>query len=129
MSIYDKKFQEKRYELYENNRRIKIQEVKEIRDLYIKNQEQKNQLLNRSNSSNNIKSNYSINNETKHINNQHFQNKISTDEKLLEKMKIKQEKELSHMVECQLQRQILETETENKLLKQEHKKKLIKRMK
>jgi hypothetical protein len=95
-------FQEKRYELYENNRRIKIQEVKEIRDLYIKNQEQKNQLLNRSNSSNNMKSNYSINNETKHINNQHFQNKISTDEKLLEKMQIKQEKELIHMVECQL---------------------------
>lgn len=117
-------FQEKRYELYENNRRIKIQEVKEIRDLYIKNQEQKNQLLNRSNSSNNMKSNYSINNETKHINNQHFQNKISTDEKLLEKMKIKQEKELIHMVECQLQRQILETKKENKLLKQEHKKKL-----
>lgn len=117
-------FQEKRYELYENNRRIKIQEVKEIRDLYIKNQEQKNQLLNRSNSSNNMKSNYSINNETKHINNQHFQNKISTDEKLLEKMKIKQEKELIHMVECQLQKQILETKKENKLLKQEHKKKL-----
>ena len=117
-------FQAKRYELYENNRRIKIQEVKEIRDLYIKNQEQKNQFLNRSDSSNNMKSNYSINNETKHINNQHFQNKISTEEKLLEKMKIKQEKELIHMVECQLQKQILETETENKLLKQEHKKKL-----
>ena len=117
-------FQEKRYKLYENNRRIKIQEVKEIRDLYIKNQEQKKQLLNKSNSSNNVKSNYSINDETKNVNNQYFQNKITKGEKLFEKMKIQKEKELIHMVEFQLQRKILETETENKLLKQEHKRKL-----
>ena len=117
-------FQEKRYELYENNRRIKIQEVKEIRDLYIKNQEQKTHLLNRSNSFNNLTSNCSSNNETKTISNKHFQNKITTDEKLFEKMKVQKEKELIHMVEFQLQRKILQNETENNFLKQEHKRKL-----